>query len=110
MVSFKFHHVFGLSAETVQSQPVLGWKQDENIEDAQVYFFDGYVINIPFMKIMIGEIFDFFEQLDPPVKALPLFGGAFFTAVWIVLLVYGLLRSNQPLTGADMPVPKRLIF
>ena len=61
MVSFRFHNVFGLSAETVQSQPVLGWKNDEDIDDAQVFFFDGYVINIPFCKIMIGEIFEVFE-------------------------------------------------
>jgi len=61
MVSFRFHNVFGLSAETVQSQPVLGWKEDEDIDDAQVFFFDGYVINIPFCKIMIGEIFEIFE-------------------------------------------------
>ena len=61
MVSIKFHNVFGLSAETVQSQPVLGWKEDEDIDDAQVFFFDGYVINIPFCKIMIGDIFEIFE-------------------------------------------------
>ena len=61
MVSIKFHNVFGISAETVQSQPVLGWKEDEDIDDAQVFFFDGYVINIPFCKIMIGEIFEVFE-------------------------------------------------
>jgi len=53
--------VFGLSAETVQSQPVLGWKDDETIEDATVFFFDGYIINIPFVKIMIGDIFEMFE-------------------------------------------------
>jgi len=61
MVSIKFHNVFGISAETVQSQPVLGWKEDEDIDDAQVFFFDGYVINIPFFKIMIGDIFEVFE-------------------------------------------------
>ena len=61
MIVFRFHHVFGLSAETVQSQPVLGWKEGEDIDDSQVYFFDGYVINIPFCKIMIGEVFDVFE-------------------------------------------------
>lgn len=61
MVSIKFHNVFGISAETVQSQPVLGWKEDEDIDDAQVFFFDGYVINIPFCKIMIGDIFEVFE-------------------------------------------------
>ena len=61
MVVARFHHVFGLSAETVQSQPVLGWKEGEDIEDATVYFFDGFVINIPFVKIMIGDIFEVFE-------------------------------------------------
>jgi hypothetical protein len=45
----------------VQSQPVLGWAEGEEIEDAKVYFFDGYVINIPFIKIMIGEIFEVFH-------------------------------------------------
>lgn len=61
MVSIKFHNVFGLSAETVQSQPVLGWKEDQTIDEAQVFFFDGYVINVPFFKIMIGDIFEVFE-------------------------------------------------
>jgi len=61
MIVVRFHHVFGLSAETVQSQPVLGWKDGEDINDSQVYFFDGFVINIPFFKIMIGEVFDVFE-------------------------------------------------
>lgn len=61
MVAVRFHHVFGLSIETVQSQPVLGWKPDEDINEAQVYFFDGFVINIPFIKIMIGDVFDIFE-------------------------------------------------
>jgi hypothetical protein len=61
MVVARFHHVFGLSAETVQAQPVLGWKEGENIDEAEVYFFDGFVINIPFVKIMIGDIFDVAE-------------------------------------------------
>ena len=61
MIVARFHNVFGLSAETVQSQPVLGWKDGEDIDDAQVYFFDGFVINIPFFKIMIGDVFDIFE-------------------------------------------------
>ena len=60
-MAMRFHHVFGLSIETVQSQPVLGWKKQEEIGDAQVYFFDGFVINIPFVKIMIGDIFEVFE-------------------------------------------------
>lgn len=61
MVTFRLHHVFGLSAETVQSQPVLGWKEGQDIDDATVYFFDGYIINVPFVKIMIGDIFEVFE-------------------------------------------------
>ena len=60
-MSVKFHNVFGLSAETVQAQPVLGWKDEETIDEAQVYFFDGFIINIPFFKIMIGDVFDFFD-------------------------------------------------
>ena len=61
MVAARFHHVFGLSAETVESQPVLGWKHGEDIDDAQVFFFDGFIINIPFVKIMIGDIFEVFD-------------------------------------------------
>jgi hypothetical protein len=61
MVAARFHHVFGVSIETVQAQPVLGWKQDQDIDDAQVFFFDGFVINIPFIKIMIGDVFEVFE-------------------------------------------------
>ena len=61
MVTARFHHVFGLSIETVEGQPVLGWKLDEDINEAQVYFFDGFIINVPFIKIMIGDIFEVFE-------------------------------------------------
>jgi len=59
MVAARFHHVFGVSIETVQSQPVLGWKYGEEIDEAQVYFFDGFVINIPFIKIapLVGAFF-----------------------------------------------------
>ena len=56
MVSFRFHHVFGLSVETVEDQPVLGFRLDQTIDEAEVYFFDGYIINIPFVKIMIGHV------------------------------------------------------
>jgi hypothetical protein len=62
MVTCRFHNVFGLSAETVEGQPVLGWRQDQDIDEAEVYFFDGYVINIPFFKIMIGDIYGIFED------------------------------------------------
>ena len=61
MVSAKFHHVFGLSAETVEAQPVLGWGEGEDVNDSQVYFFDGYIINLPFVKIMIGDVFNTFK-------------------------------------------------
>jgi len=61
MVTARFHHVFGLSAETVEEQPVLGFKNGETIEDAEVYFFDGYIINIPFVKIMIGDVYGIIE-------------------------------------------------
>lgn len=61
MVAIRFHNVFGLSIETVESQPVLGWKEGEDIDEAQVYFFDGWVINIPFFKIHIGQVFDYFS-------------------------------------------------
>ena len=60
MVVARFHHVLGLSMETVEAQPVLGWKVGEDIDEAQVYFFDGFVINIPFCKIMIGDVFEAF--------------------------------------------------
>lgn len=60
MITARFHNVFGLSVETVEAQPVLGWKDGESIDDAQVYFFDGWIINIPFFKVHIGEVFDYF--------------------------------------------------
>lgn len=61
MISVRFHHGFGLHIESVQSQPVLGWGLDETIDEAQVYFFDGIILNLPFMKIHIGEVFDYFS-------------------------------------------------
>jgi len=61
MIVARFHHVFGISIETVQAQPVLGWKEGEDIDDATVYFFDGFVINIPFIKIMFGDVFEGFD-------------------------------------------------
>jgi hypothetical protein len=62
MVTARFHHVFGLSAETVEDQPVLGFKLGETIEDAEVYFFNGFIINIPFVKIMIGDVYGIIED------------------------------------------------
>lgn len=62
MVTARFHHVFGLSAETVEDQPVLGFKQGETIDDAEVYFFNGFIINIPFVKIMIGDVYGIIED------------------------------------------------
>lgn len=57
VVSFRLWHVFGLSVESVEAQPVYGHKDDETEEDATIYFFDGYIINIPFVKIMIGTVY-----------------------------------------------------
>lgn len=62
MVTARFHNVFGLSAETVEEQPVLGFGKDQTIDDAVVYFFDGYIINIPFCKIMIGDVYGILED------------------------------------------------
>jgi hypothetical protein len=62
MVSTRFHNVFGLSIETVESQPVLGFKSDQTIDEADVYFFDGFVINVPFFKIMIGDVYGIIED------------------------------------------------
>ena len=60
MVTCRFHNVFGLSAETVEGQPVLGFTDD--IDEAEVYFFDGYVINVPFFNIMFGDVYGIFED------------------------------------------------
>jgi hypothetical protein len=49
--------VFGLSLESVESQPVYGRKRGESEFDADIYFFDGFILNIPFMKIMIGDVY-----------------------------------------------------
>jgi hypothetical protein len=62
MVGVRFHHVFGLSIETVEGQPVLGFKLHETIEEAEVYFFDGFVINLPFIKIHIGDVYGIIED------------------------------------------------
>ena len=59
--SVRFHNVFGLSIETVQAQPILGWTDDTDIDEAQVFFFDGWIVNIPFCKIMWGDVHDFFD-------------------------------------------------
>ena len=57
VVSIRLWHVFGLSIESVESQPVYGYVQDETEEEATIYFFDGFVINVPFIKIMIGDVY-----------------------------------------------------
>ena len=62
VVSVKFWHVFGLSVESVESQPVFGHQEGEDVDDAQVYFFDGYVFNIPFCKIMIGDVYGMIDN------------------------------------------------
>ena len=62
MVGIRFHHVFGLSVETVEGQPVLGFKQNQTIHDAEVYYFDGFVINVPFFKIHIGDVYGIIDD------------------------------------------------
>jgi len=57
----RFHNVFGVSIETVQAQPILGWTDDTDIDEAQVFFFDGWIVNVPFCKIMWGDVHDFFD-------------------------------------------------
>ena len=57
VVSVRFWHVFGLSVESVEAQPVYGHLPNETEEDATVFFFDGYIFNIPFVKIMIGSVY-----------------------------------------------------
>lgn len=59
--SVRYHNVFGLSIETVQAQPILGWREGGDIEESEVFFFDGWIVNIPFVKIMWGDVHDFFE-------------------------------------------------
>lgn len=61
VISVKFWHVFGLSLESVEAQPVYGNTPEDSAADATIYFFDGYILNIPFMKIMIGEVWGFLE-------------------------------------------------
>lgn len=61
VVSVKLWHVFGLSLEAVDSQPVYGHTNEESEADATIYFFSGYILNIPFVKIMIGEVWGFIE-------------------------------------------------
>jgi len=61
-VSIKFWHVFGLSWESVESQPVFGHQRGETADNACIYFFDGYIFNIPFFKIMIGEVYGLLED------------------------------------------------
>jgi hypothetical protein len=60
-LSCRFHNVFGVSIETVESQPILGWTDDTDIDEAEVFFFDGWVVNIPFIKIMWGDVYNIFE-------------------------------------------------
>ena len=57
VVQCSFWHVFGLSVESVEAQPVYGHQRGETEEDATIYFFDGYIFNIPFMKIMVGNVY-----------------------------------------------------
>ena len=61
VISVKFWHVFGLSLESVEDQPVYGHAPQESDEDAIIYFFSGYILNIPFFKIMIGNVWGFIE-------------------------------------------------
>jgi hypothetical protein len=61
VVSVRFWHVFGLSLESVEDQPVYGRTPKDAEEEATIYFFSGYILNIPFMKIMIGDVWGFIE-------------------------------------------------
>ena len=46
-------HVFGLSAETTQAMPVFTETEDGDIA---VVVFEGFVINVPFLKILLGRL------------------------------------------------------
>jgi len=61
IVSVKLWHVFGLSIESVEAQPVYGHQRGDDPDNAQVYFFDGFIINVPFVKIMLGDIWGMME-------------------------------------------------
>ena len=56
VVSVRLWHVFGLSVESVEAQPIYGHKTGEE-DNEQIFFFDGYIINIPLIKIMVGEVY-----------------------------------------------------
>ena len=62
VISVKFWHVFGLSLESVEAQPVYGYTSEDDEADATIYFFDGYILNVPFLKIMIGTVWGMIDN------------------------------------------------
>jgi len=62
VIQCSFWHVFGFSVESVEAQPIYGHKYGESNENSIIYFFDGFIINIPFCKIMLGDVYGFAED------------------------------------------------
>jgi hypothetical protein len=54
VTQFNFCHVFGLSAETTEAMPLF----IEDGEDLSIGFFEGFVINLPFIKILLGRLIE----------------------------------------------------
>ena len=55
MVAFEFRNGFGLDIELANTRPV-GLVLEEG-EPAVLGFFEGFVIQVPLLTILIGEVF-----------------------------------------------------
>jgi hypothetical protein len=65
MVVVALRNGFGFDVEIVNDMPVWAWTQEgadknEDVPDA-VATFDGMVFDLPFLKIMVGNVGDIYE-------------------------------------------------
>lgn len=58
ITQYNFCHVFGLSAETTEAMPIF----IEDDDGVGIGFFEGFVINLPFVKILLGKLIEKGEE------------------------------------------------
>ena len=58
MVKVLLRNGFGLDLEVVDSLPLWIWEMDKDPEqdDPDVGIYEGFVVNLPFIKILVGKL------------------------------------------------------
>lgn len=62
IIAFKFMLSFGINIKHVSTMPIYS---EETKEGATLGDFDGLVINLPFIEILVGSLCDFMRLQNP---------------------------------------------